>query len=146
MEELVYNVLLKSAGGLTLLGTLRFRFKELDDTAGAAGAPCVADMSSLLARAREHTSIELDVLGVEGTISAPLLTGAAPLPLQGVAYAMPPAPLPLTAMLSGDFSLGLGTQFSFIDATHVTGGLTWRYDTPRQVIFSIFGVRRAFGL
>ena len=140
MEELVYNVLLKSAGGLTLLGTLRFRFKELDDVTG------VADTSSLLGDAREHDSIELDVLGVEGTLAVPLLTGPAPLPLQGVAYATAPAVLPLTAMLSGDFSLGLGAQFNFIDATHITGALTWRYGTPRQLIFSILGARRAFGL
>lgn len=140
MEELAYNLLLKSAQGLTLPGTLRFRFKELGDVTG------VADTSSLLAREQDQQIIDLDLLGAEGTISVPLLTGAAPLPLGGVAYALPPAPLPLTAVLNGDFSIGLGMQFNFIDATHITGGLTWRYGTPRQVIFSILGTKRAFGL
>lgn len=141
MEELVYNLLLKSAQGLTLLGTLRFRFTELGDVAGAA------DMASLLAATQEEQMIELEVLGVKGTISVPLLTGPAPLPVQGVAYACPgaPTPLPLTAMLSGEYSLGLGMQFNFIDATHITGGLTWRYGTPRQLIFSILGTQGALG-
>lgn len=140
MEELAYNLLFKSAQGLTLLGTLRFRFTELGDVAG------VAAMASMLDAAEEQRVIELDVLGVKGTISVPLLTAPTPLPVQGVAYAKPPAPLPLTAMLSGDFSLGLGMQFNFIDPTHITGGLTWRYGTPRQVIFSILGTQRAPGL
>jgi hypothetical protein len=142
MDELVYNLLLKSAQGLTLLGTLGFRFTELGDVAGAA------DMASLPAVTQEKQMIELDVLGVKGTILVPLLSGPAPLPVQGVAHACPgaPTPLPLTAMLSADYSLGLGMQFNFIDATHITGGLTWRYGTSRQVIFSILGARRAFGL
>ena len=141
MDDHVYDLLLKSAQGLTLFGTLRFRFTDLDAVAG------IADVPSLMAAALEQTYVELDVFQMAGHISVQFLTAARPLPLVGVSFSRPASPLPLTTILNGgDDTRRLGMQFNYFDTTHIAGGLVWQYGSPRETRFSILGTRRAFGL
>ena len=55
MDELVYNLLLKSPHGLTLLGTLRFRYTDLD-------ALKAGELSALMEQARQVDTVELTLL------------------------------------------------------------------------------------
>lgn len=141
MDELVYDLLLKSARGLTLFGTLRFRFTDLDAVRGSAEA------RSLMAAALEQSYVELDVYQMAGEISVQFLTGARALPLIGVSFTSPPSPLPVTTILNGgDDTRQLSMQFNYFDPTQIAGGLLSQYGTPRETRFSILGTRRAFGL
>lgn len=141
MDDLVYDLLLKSAQGLTLFGTLRFRFTDLDAVNG------IADVPALMKAALEQTYVTLDIFQMAGEISVQFLTGPRALPLVGVSFSRPAAPLPLTTILNGgDDTRQLSMQFNYFDATEIAGGLVWQYGTPRETRFSILGTRRAFGL
>lgn len=141
MDDLVYDLLLKSAQGLTLFGTLRFRFTDLDAVHASADVP------ALMKAALEQTYVELDVYQMAGEISVQFLTGPRALPLLGVSFASPPSPLPLTTILNGgDDTRQIGMQFNYFDATHIAGGLVWQYGTAREMRFSILGTQRALGL
>ena len=142
MDEFVYDLLLKSAQGISLLGTLRFRYTDRDAVIAAADV-------SVLAAAFEQQYVTLDIFQMGGNVTVPFLTGLGPLQLEGVTYSTPPLPLsvPLTTTLSGgDATLRLSLQFNYLDATHIAGGLAWQYGTPRETKFSILGTQRAFGL
>jgi hypothetical protein len=143
MDEFVYDLLLKSVQGVTLLGTLRFRFSDLDAIQGPADVP------ALVGNAVEQQYVTLDIFQMRGSISVLFLTGPVPLPLEGVTYSTPPLPLsvPLTTVLNGgDAVQRLTLQFNYLDPNSIAGGLVWQYGTPREVKFSILGTRRAFGL
>lgn len=141
MDELVYDLLLKSARGLTLLGTLRFRFTDLDAVQG------VADMPSLMAAALDQQYVELDIYQMAGTVAVQFLTGTQPVELLGVSFSRPPTPKPLTTILNGGLAArSVGMQFNYFDATHIGGGLVWAFGTPGEVKFSVLGTRRGLGL
>jgi hypothetical protein len=142
MDEFVYDLLLKSAQGITLLGTLRFRYTDLDAVMAAADMPA-------LATTLEQQYVTLDIFQMGGNVTVQFLTGLGPLPLEGVTYSTPPLPLsvPLTTTLSGgDATRRLSLQFNYLDATHIAGGLVWQFGTPFEAKFSILGTKRAFGL
>lgn len=139
MDEIVYNLLLKSPQGLGLLGTLRYRFTDLD-------ALKAGDVSAVLEAAREVSTVEFSVFTVEGTLSVPLLSGFTPVPISGISLISLLGP-PLTTLFSStDTSRGLGLQFNSIDADHIGGGLLWRPGELRQQVFSVLGTRLALGM
>lgn len=142
MDEIIYDLLLKSPQGFMLLGTLRFRMTELEALSGLADVPALPAEAQQL----ERPFIEMDVTSLEGSISVQFLTGLRPVPLTGFAFSSGMAPLPLNALLnSTDAARYLTMQFGFMDATHIAGGLIWQPGTPRQLIFSMLGTQRAFG-
>jgi len=149
MDEIVYSLLLKGTQGLTLLGTLRYRFMELGASADAdaiANASIHArDVQALMGAALDRPSIALFILPVEGTISVPLLTGTTAVPLSGIAFGSP-AGLLTMLFSSTDDARGLGQQINPIDATHIGGGLTWKPGQPGTLVFSVLGTQQPFAM
>ena len=138
MDELVYNLLLKSPQGLTLLGTLRYRYTDLD--AFKAG-----DVASLLEQAQQVSTVEFSIFRLAGTLSVPLLTGFTPVPIEGISLVSLLGPTLTNLFSSTDPTRRLDLQFNFLDATHIAGGLLWRPGELRQQVFSILGTRLALG-
>lgn len=143
MDEIIYDLLLKSPQGFMLLGTLRARILFAEPEAAKGGA----DVSALLAGSLERPFITMDVQRLEGNITIQFLTGLRPLPLEGLLFSFGMAPLPFNALFnSADPARPLTMQISFLDATHIGGGLIWQAGTPRQQTFSLLGTQRGFGM
>lgn len=143
MDEIVYDLLLKSPLGFMLLGTLRARILFEEPAAGKA----IGDVSALLAETLDRPVISVDVQRLEGSIAVQFLTGSRPVPLNGLLFGAGMSPLPLNALFnSEDPTRQLFLQFSFLDATHIGGGLLWRPGTPQQLKFSVLGTQRPFGM
>jgi hypothetical protein len=138
MDELVYNLLLKSPQGLGLLGTLRYRYTDLDALKGG-------ELSALLDQAQEVSTIELSVFALAGTLSVPLLTGLTPVPISGVSLVSLLGPTLTNLFSSTDPARPLGLQFNFIDSPYLGGGLNWRPGELRQQVFSLLGTRVSLG-
>lgn len=139
MDELVYNLLLKSPQGLGLLGTLRYRYTDLD-------ALKAGELSTLMRQAQEVSTIELSVFKVAGTLSVPLLTGFTPVAVSGISLVSLLGPTLITWLTSDAAGRELSLQFNFIDAEHLGGGLVWRPNQLRQQVFSVLGTRLGLGM
>ena len=139
MDELVYNLLLKSPQGLTLLGTLRYRYTDLD-------ALKAGELSALMEQAQQMDTIELSLFKLGGTLSVPLLTGFTPVPVEGISFVSLLGPTLTNLLGSTDPSRTLEMQFNFIDNNHIGGGLLWRPGSLRQQAFSILGTRLSLGM
>ncbi|HWW68439.1 MAG TPA: hypothetical protein VN089_00705, partial [Duganella sp.] len=74
MDEIVFNILLTSGFGLSLPGTLRMRFTDLD-----AVAP-KGDIGAVLAAMPQSARIDVVAFQLAGTLSVPLLAGWRPVP------------------------------------------------------------------
>ena len=143
MDEIIYELLLKSPLGFTLLGTLRFRIRFDAPVDGES----IGDVSALLAETLERPVVNVELQSLEGSISVQFLTGLRPVPINGFAFSAGPTPLPLGALFnSTDATRQLFLQFNFLDATHIGGGLLWQPGTPRQQKFSVLGTQRPFGM
>ncbi|MBP1202641.1 hypothetical protein JOD97_000655 [Duganella sp. 1411] len=141
MDEIIYDLLLKSPQGFMLLGTLRFRVTEFEAAKGTA------DVSALLAESLERPFINMDVQRLEGSIAVQFLSGLRPVPIEGLAFSFGMVPLPLNALFnSADPARPLTIQFSFLDATHIGGGMIWQVGTARELKFSLLGTQRGFGM
>lgn len=139
MDELIYNLLLKGTQGLTLLGTLRFRITDLSADVR------LGDHAALMKQALERQTVELFVLQVEGTLSVPLITGATPVPLSGLAFGSV-AGLLTVLFSSTDDARGVGLQIIPLDATHTGGGLNWQPGSPANLVFSLLGTQAPFAI
>ena len=139
MDELIYNLLLKGTQGLTLLGTLRFRITDLSADVR------LGDHAALMKQALERQTVELFVLQVEGTLSVPLITGATPVPLSGLAFGSV-AGLLTVLFSSTDDARGVGLQIIPLDATHTGGGLNWQPGNPANLVFSVLGTQAPFAM
>lgn len=139
MDEIAFNIVLTSRFGLSLPGTLRVRFTDLD-----AVAP-KDDMGAVLAAIPESVSIDVAVFQLAGTLSVPLLTGARPVPLAGVGLAT--AAGAIGFVLSGtDPARPLRLLYNFLDVQDIAGGLVWRAGQFGEQIFSLLGTQLPFGL
>lgn len=144
MDEISYNLLLKSTQGLTLLGILRYRL-IFDDVAEAEGMARVGDLQALVKQALERPTIGLFVIPAQGSLSIPLITGLTPVPLSGLAFGSIAGVV--TALFgSGDDARSLSLQINPIDATHIGGGLSWQPGQPGNLIFSVLGTQLSLGL
>lgn len=139
MDYAVFDLLLQSTLGMTLLGTLRFRYPP---DAVVDGANSV---DTLLADALQRPTFQLDVLALEGEIRIGLLTGARPVPLGGLVFLGPLVPLTLL-FNSTDPARGLGLQLFLAGPTRLAGGLIWQAGTPREMVFSVLATPRPAGL
>ncbi|SEN79082.1 hypothetical protein SAMN05428959_103139 [Duganella sp. CF517] len=143
MDEIIYDLLLKSPLGFALLGTLRFRV-VFDEPAAGRG---IGDVAALLTATLERPFITMNAQDLEGSIAVQFLTGPRPLPGAGRIFSFDMTPLPLNALLSaGDATRQLFLQFSFLDATHIGGGMLWQPGSPQQMKFSLLGTQRPFGM
>lgn len=139
MDYAVYDLLLQSTFGMTLLGTLRFRYRPEQATGG------VDNQSALLADALQRPTVELYVVPLEGEITIGLLTGLRPVPLSGLSFNGPLVPLTLL-FNSTDSARGLGLQLFLNGPTRLAGGLIWQPGTPREMVFSVLATPRPTGL
>ena len=139
MDEIVYNLLLTSPQGLTLLGTLRYRYTDLD-------ALQTGDVSAIMEQAQQVSTVEFSLFKLQGTLSVPLLTGYSPVPVEGFSLVSLLGPTLTNLLSSTDAARRLDMQFNFIDNNHIGGGMLWRPGTLRQTPFSILGTRLSLGM
>lgn len=142
MDEFVYSLLLKGTQGLTLLGTLRFRFLDLTAAKDLTAANRARDVQALMGAAIDRSSIALFVLPAEGSISVPLLSGLTPVPISGIGFGSPVGLL--TVLLeSSDDARRVNLQINPIDAPHIGGGLSWQLGQQQEgeLLFSVLGTR-----
>lgn len=139
MDEIVFNILLTNRFGLSLPGTLRIRFTDLD-----ALAP-KGDLGAMLAAMPRPVSIEAAVFRLEGTLSVPLLSGARAVPLAGSGLAT--AAGAIGFVLGGtDPARPLRLLFNVLDVQDIAGGLVWRAGQLGEQIFSLLGTELPFGM
>jgi hypothetical protein len=142
MDEIIYSLLLKTAPGLALLGTLRYRFDSTNPAnATPPTEPAGADFDSLLTQAQQQTPIELTAFQVDGSVTIPLITGLRPVPITGLALVTFLGPPITTITSSTDPTRNLFLQFNQLDERHIAGGLVWRPGEPGELIFSVLGTR-----
>lgn len=142
MEEIIYSLLLKTAPGLALLGTLRYRFDNTNPAnTNTPTEPAEADFSALLTQAQQQTPIELTAFQVDGSVTIPLITGLRPVPITGLALVTFLGPPITTITSSTDPTRNLFLQFNQLDERHIAGGLVWRPGEPGELIFSVMGTR-----
>jgi len=145
MDEIIYSLLLKTAPGLALLGTLRYRFASTNPAnaanADAPAAPADADFGAVLTQAQQQTPIELTAFQVDGSVAIPLITGVRPVPITGIALVTFLGPPITTITSSTDPTRNLFLQFNQLDERHIAGGLVWRPGEPGELIFSVLGTR-----
>lgn len=139
MDEIIYNLLLTARSGLSLPGTLRFRFTDLDALAQKV------DVAALLAKAAQPISIEVAVFQLEGSLSVPLLTGARPVPLAGIALGTAAGPVGVV-LSSTDQTRRLDMLFNLLDLQTIAGGMVWRRGQLGQMVFSLLGTQLDLGL
>jgi hypothetical protein len=146
MDEIIYSLLLKTAPGLALLGTLRYRFDSTNPAnASTPTEPAEADFGSLLTQAQQQlqqqTPIDLTAFQVDGSVTIPLITGLRPVPITGIALVTFLGPPITTITSSTDPTRNLFLQFNQLDENHIAGGLVWRPGEPGELIFSVLGTR-----
>ena len=140
MDEVIYDLLLTSRYGLTLPGTLRYGLANPEDEALRGG-----DFAAMLAEALQRPSAEFAAFALKGTLSVPLLSGFRSVPITGVVLVSPAAPL-TTLFTSADPLRPVDLQFNSFDLREIFGGLMWRQRQPGQVLFSVLGTPRLFGM
>lgn len=134
MDDDIYSLLLKSAQGVTLLGTLRY---QTDFTALTGAGEAGSDDPER----QQQTSTGGIIYPARGSITIPLLTGATPLPLSGRSvYVFMGQPV-LTLLASTDPLRPLRLQFNPIDFERIAGGLVWRPGASLQQVFGFLGRR-----
>ncbi|MET0319975.1 MAG: hypothetical protein ABW069_04535 [Duganella sp.] len=136
MDEIVYSLLLKTAPGLAVLGTLRYRFSSTNPA-----NPVGADVASVLSQVQQQTTLELTAFQIDGSVTIPLITGLRPVPITGIALITFLGPPVTTLASSTDPARNLFLQFNQLDNNHIGGGLVWRPGEPGQLIFSVLGTQ-----
>ncbi|WP_209713236.1 hypothetical protein [Duganella sp. 1411] len=139
MDEIIYSLLLTGRFGLSLPGTLRFHFTDLD----ALTRP--VDVAAMLAAAPQPVTVEVAVFQLEGTLSVPLLTGLHPVPLQGVALGTAAGPIGVV-LLSTDPARPADVRFNLLDLQTIAGGLVWRRGQFGELVLSLLGTQLPLGL
>lgn len=134
MNDFIYNLILTGEQGLTLFGTLRYRFTDPVATVPDGGVP------ALLAESRQLGVITAVILPLEGSVSVPLLTGFGTVPLQGILLATAAGPI-TTILISNDPARQLALQFNQVSGNQIAGGLIWRPGEPAELVFSLLGIQ-----
>lgn len=132
MNDFIYNLILTGEQGLTLFGTLRYRFTDPLASVPDGGVP------ALLAENQQLGVITAVVLPLEGSVSIPLLTGFGRVPMEGVALATAAGPV-TTILGSADPARQVFVQFNQISSQQTAGGMVWRPGEPAELVFSLLG-------
>lgn len=148
MDEFIYNLLLRSRGGTTLFGQLRYRLTGIEvgavpgaadvagtgAGAGAAALPEPGQPSQL--PTQQQPNIQTVIFRAEGTISVPLLTGLQPVAVGDVAFFIQMGPPLLTRMASAGSRILVA--FNQINNQQIGGHLLW---SPTNTTFGLLGRR-----
>lgn len=130
MDEFIYNLFLRSRGGLTLFGQLRYRLTGIE-----VGAAPDANVFSLPQPQQQQTIVTV-VFRADGTVTLPLLTGLQPVPVNDVAFYIQMGPPLLTRLISADSRILIA--FNLINNQQIGGHLVW---TPTNTTFGLLGRR-----
>ena len=145
MDESVFTLLLKTAQGLTLFGTLRFSidFSQSVDPAQAAkaAAPGVADLARVYAQVQQQDTFDLFVYRIDGSVVIPFVTGLRPVPITGLALFTFLGPPVSFITSSSDPARNLFFQWNQLTNDNIAGGLVWRPGEPGELIFSALGTQ-----
>lgn len=123
MDEIIYNVLLKSRAGLLAFGQLRYQLRDFGaDTVDVDGKPLLARLDAWQQQAQQDIPrIGVAVFRAEGTLTVPLLTGWQPVPVSGFAYFVLLGP-PLWTYLASDAGQTL-VSFNQVNTEQIGGGV-----------------------
>lgn len=145
MDESVFTLLLKTAQGLTLFGTLRFSIdftQPVDRPAGSsAPTPGSGDVATLFSQVQQQNTFDLFAYQIDGSVTIPFVTGLRPVPITGLAlftFLGPPATF-ITS--STDPTRNLFFQWNQLTNDNIAGGLVWRPGEPGELIFSALGTQ-----
>lgn len=136
MDEMIYNLFLRSRSGWTLSGVLRYQLSD-PDTAGLTGLDRTVSLPwQQLARQQQEPTVEVGAYRLRGTVQLPLLTGWQAVPVEGTAYfILPDRPLVT-------FAYGVGTPVGFafnqFNSQQIGGGMRWE---PTGTAFGLLGRR-----
>lgn len=130
MDQFIYNLFLRSRGGLTLFGQLRYRLTGIE-----VGA---APQSTIFAQPQpqQQQTIVTVVLRADGSVTLPLLTGLQPVPVGDVAFIIQMGPPLLTRLVSADSRILIA--FNQINNEQIGGHLVWG---PTKTTFGLLGRR-----
>lgn len=141
MDEFVYNLLLKSRGGLILFGVLRYRLSSLEADQGGARnlftLPALRQAHHQQPQQQQQENIFALVYRAEGTVTIPLLTGNRAIPVDDVAFFIQMGP-PIVTRLFADDSRVL-MCFNQVNNEQIGGGLLWG---PTNTSFGLLGKRQ----
>lgn len=132
MDEAIYNLLLTGATGLSLFGTLRFRFIG-DGAANAAAEPQKPGDA-----APQQQGFELAQVAMEGDIIVPALAGLRRIALRGVGYGTAAGAVWQTLSSTGT-TPRVVVQFNFSENFQITGGVTWLAVPGAPAAFGMLG-------
>jgi len=143
MDEFIYNLFLRSRGGLTLLGTLRYRLTGIEvgmvpDT-GVFSLPAVRQVQQwrqVQQAPQQIDSIFAIVLRADGTVTLPFLSGLQPVPVSDFAFFIQMGPPLLTRLISADSRILIA--FNQINNQQIGGHLVWG---PTNTTFGLLGRR-----
>jgi hypothetical protein len=143
MDEFIYNLFLRSRGGLTLLGTLRYRLTGIEvgmapDT-GVFSLPAARQVQQgrqVQQAPQQIDSIFAIVLRADGTVTLPFLSGLQPVPVSDFAFFIQMGPPLLTRLISADSRILIA--FNQINNQQIGGHLVWG---PTNTTFGLLGRR-----
>lgn len=130
MDQLIYNLFLRSRGGLTLFGQLRYRLTGIE-----VGAAPQATIFAQPQPQQQQTIVTM-VLRADGSVTLPLLTGLQPVPVGDVAFIIQMGPPLLTRLVSADSRILIA--FNQINNEQIGGHLVWG---PTRTTFGLLGRR-----
>jgi hypothetical protein len=133
MDEMIYNLLLRSRSGLTLFGVLRYQLTGFE-TDSAPGLDAATPPWQQLARQQQLPTVEVTAYRIRGAVRIPLLTGWQAVPIEGIAYLLPCAQ-PLVTFGYGSVA-PIGFSFNAANRQQIGGGLTW---SPTGTAFTLLG-------
>lgn len=138
MDEFIYNLLLKSRGGLILFGVLRYRLTGIEvDQVSDDNIFTVPALRQAHGRQQQQETIQALVLRADGSITIPALTGARAIPVGDVAFFIQMGPPIVTRLFAADSSVLL--CFNQVNNQQIGGGLLWG---PTSTSFGLLGRRQ----
>ncbi|MDR7048749.1 hypothetical protein J2X54_001197 [Duganella sp. 3397] len=138
MDEFIYNLFLKSRGGLALLGVLRYRLTGIEvDQAGDDNIFSLPALRQAHANQQQQETIEALVVRAEGSITIPALTGSRAIPVADVAFFIQMGPPIVTRLFSADSTVLM--CFNQVNNQQIGGGLLWG---PTTTSFALLGRRQ----
>lgn len=138
MDEFVYNLLLKSRGGLILFGVLRYRLSDFEvDQAVEGNIFRLSALRQAHAQQQQQDNIFALVYRAEGTVTIPALTGTRAIPVDDVAFSIQMGPPIVTRLFSDDSRVLM--CFNQVNNEQIGGGLLWG---PTNTSFGLLGKRK----
>lgn len=138
MDEFVYNLLLKSRGGLILFGVLRYRLTGLEADQGGEGSIfTLPALRQAHQQQQQQENIFALVYRAQGTVTIPLLTGNRAIPVDDVAFFIQMGPPIVTRLFAADSRVLM--CFNQINNEQIGGGLLWG---PTNTSFGLLGRRQ----